>query len=115
MRDFQKVLVISPASACAGVASGTLWRVLAGQPAEPHAIYQELYAEGPEREAARRPGQHTLAGGLTGIFLEARTRLQNDHHRGPQHTLGVKATAAAGRSMSGAKVPIVASCATRLA
>ena len=92
MRDFRKVLVILPTSACVGAASDALWRVAAGQPAEPQAIYQALYAKGPEREAARHPGQHTLAGGLTSIFSETRTRLQNDHRREPKHALGAKTT-----------------------
>ena len=91
MRDFQKLLVISPTSACAGAASGVLLRVAARRPVEPHAVYQALYADGPEREAARRPGQHTLAGVLTSIFPEARTRCDNDHRRrlatgGPTHS-----------------------------
>ena len=99
MRDFRKVLVILPTSACVGAASDALWRVAAGQPAEPQAIYQTLYADGPEREAARRSGKHTLVGVLTGIFPEPRTRPQNDHRRGPQHALDAKASAAANRSV----------------
>lgn len=94
MRDFQKLLVILPASACAGVASGCLLRASSARSAELHAVYQALYAEGPERGAACRLGQHALASVLTNIFLETRTRLQNDHHCGPQHALGAKTTAA---------------------
>ena len=102
MRDFQKVLVILPTSACVGVASGALWHVAVGQPAEPHAVYQALYADGPEREAARRPGQHALAGVLTNIFPEARTRCENDRRRGPQHALGSETTIAADCNMPSA-------------
>ena len=94
MHDFQKLLVILPASACAGVASGCLLRASPARSAELHAVYQALYAEGPERGAACRLGQHALASVLTNIFLETRTRLQNDHHCGPQHALGAKTTAA---------------------
>ena len=90
MRDFRKVLVILPTSACVGAASGGLWRVATERSVEPHAVYQELYAEGPERETARRPGQHTLAGGLTGIFPEARTRCEIDHRRQLPSSLGAK-------------------------
>ena len=99
VRAFRKVLVILPTSACSGAASGGLWRAPAGRSTEPHAVYQALYAKGPEREAARHPGQHTLAGGLTSIFSETRTRLQNDHRRGPQHALGAKTTTVANRSV----------------
>ena len=97
MRDFQKLLVILPTSACYGTASGAFRRAAAGRPAEPHAVYQALYAEGPEREAARRLGQHALAGVLTNIFPETRTRPQIDRRRGPQRALD-------------AKTPIVADC-----
>ena len=90
MRDFRKVLVILPTSACVGAASDALWRVPAGRSADPHAVYQALYAEGSEREAARRPGQHTLAGGLTSIFPEARTRCEIDHRRQLPSSLGAK-------------------------
>ena len=96
MRDFQKLLVISTTSACSGAASDALWRVPAGRSADPHAVYQELYAKGPERVTARRLGRHALAGGLTSIFSETRTRPQNDHRRGAQHAFAVKMTAAAG-------------------
>ncbi len=99
MRDFQKLLVILLASACAGAAYGCLLRASPARSAELHAVYQALYAEGSEQGAACRLGQHALAGVLTNIFLETRTRFQNDHHRGPQHALGAKTTAA-GRYMS---------------
>ena len=102
MRDFQKLLVIRPTNACAGTTSGGHWHASVGRPAKPHAVYQVLYARGLEREAARRLGQHALAGFLASIFPETRIRLRNDRSREPQHALGVKR---APRSRSTPPVP----------
>ena len=116
VRDFRKVLVILPASACVGAVSGALWRVAAGRSADPHAVYQALYAEGPEREVARRLGQHTLAGVLTNIFPGTRTRLQNVYRRGAQHALGAKMSIASGHPARPARKrppPRAAACTRR--
>ena len=99
VRDFQKLLVILPTSACAEAASGVLWRVPASRPPNRPAIYQVFYAKGRGRKGARRLRQHALDGALTNIFPETRTRRESDHRRKLQHAFGSKTTGATGRNI----------------
>ena len=90
MRDFQKLLVILPTSACAGRVPGVSRCAPSGRSPKRHVVYQALYAKGRGRWAARRLGWHALVGVLTNIFPETRIRREHDHHRRSQHALGSK-------------------------
>ena len=83
VRVFRKMPVISPTSVWPRGCPGARIRVPVEYPFALHAVYQAFYAKSPKRKGARRPGRHALAGFLTDIFPETRTRRESDRPAPP--------------------------------
>ena len=103
MRAFRKTLVISPANACPGAAPASESAPRSNTLFAPHAVYQAFYVKGSNRKSARCPGRHALAGFLTVIFPETRTRRENGHlaHPTSWHNPQAGRGEAAGRQRDG--------------